>query len=426
MLKRILICLSLCLSFQCKETPKQTAILAEVSPKDVGLSETQLANIDTLFNEYIKKDWMPGGTVLVARKGQVAYFKTFGKKDFKKPYQKDDIFRLASMTKAVTTVAILQQWEKGKFQLDDPISMYLPEFKTQNVLDTFNEKDSTYTSIPVKSPITIRQLLTHTSGIYYGDFSFGKLKAIYTKADLLESGLSHNKYNNKQFIEILGQQPLAFQPGTQWMYGLNMEVLGYLVETLSGLTLEDYFNQNIFEPLDMEDTFFYVPKEKEDRLVPVYTEENDTIIMNPRQDYWYPKGEHRFHFAGGGGLSGTTMDYARFCQALLNGGKLNGKRILGRKTIELMTSNQMLKIHRANNTPDEGVAQTLGFNVVTQGGPKKDAQSPGSYSWGGYFNTQFYIDPEEEIVFVGMTQIHPTWRWEFWEKMKAIVYSSVE
>jgi CubicO group peptidase (beta-lactamase class C family) len=426
MFKQILFCLSLFLLFQCKEKTEQTKVLAEVSPKDVGLSETQLANIDTLFNEYIEKDWMPGGTVLVARKGKVAYFKTFGKRNFKDPYQKDDIFRLASMTKAVTTVATLQLWEQGKFQLDDPISMYLPEFKDQSVLDVFNEKDSTYTTVPVNSLITIRNLLTHTSGIYYGDFSLGKLKAVYAKAGLLESGFSHSRFNNKQFIEILGKQPLAFQPGTQWMYGLNMEVLGYLIETISGLTLEDYFKKNIFQPLQMEDTFFYVPKEKEGRLVPVYKEENDTIIMNPRPDYWYPKWEHRFHFAGGGGLSGTTMDYARFCQALLQGGTLDGNRILGRKTIELMISNQILKIHRAANTTDEGTAQTLGFNVVTIGGPKKDSQSPGSYSWGGFFNTQFYIDPEEEIVFVGMTQIHPTWRWEFWEKMKAIVYSSVE
>lgn len=401
--------------------------LPETNPENVGLSQTQLQNIDALLAEYIEKDWVPGGVFLIARKGKIAYHKALGKRDFKKEYQQDDIFRLASMTKAVTVVATMQLWEKGMFTLDDPIENYLPEFANRQVLDTFNEKDSTYTTKPAKSSITIRHLLTHSSGIYYADFSFGKLQAVYAKAGLMNTGISHEEWTNKEFMQRLAKLPLAFNPGEKYMYGLNMDVLGYLIETLTGKTLEEYFVENIFDPLGMNDTFFYLPKNKAKKLVPVYAEIDNKMIMSPDERIQnYPNWENRIHFSGGGGLSGTALDYAKFCQALLNGGTLNGQRILGRKTIALMTSEQVANVNVFTNEVDPSTVYTLGFLKVTNGIPKREVRSTGTYSWGGFFNTQFFIDPKEELVFVGMTQISPTLRWEFWTKLDAIIYAAID
>ena len=323
----------------------QTHALVEGPANLVGMSDKKLMLIDQLIQDYVSKGYIPGGVFLIARDNQIVYHKNFGFRstDKKLPYQKDDIFRIASMTKAVTTVAIMQLYEQGKLGLDDPVKNYISAFNDSKVLDQFNAKDSSYTTVSVKSPITIRQLLTHTSGIVYGAFSQGALRAIYAKKGLMEVGLSHPTMTTEEFVNRLAEVPLAFQPGEKYNYGLNMDVLGRVVEVVSGSRLGDYFRKNIFEPLGMKNTYFYLPKEKQAKLVPIYLQREDGTLematstggISSGMDY--PLQADRNHYAGGGGLSSTALDYAIFIQALLGNGEYNGKRILSRKTIEVMT-----------------------------------------------------------------------------------------
>jgi CubicO group peptidase (beta-lactamase class C family) len=406
------------------------------TPEDAGMSSLRLQMASELIDQYIAEGKLPGGVFMAARYGQVVFFKTAGNRstDAETPYKEDDIFRIASMTKAVTTVAIMQLYEDGKIGLDDPIHKYLKAFDKQPVLDKFNEKDSSWTTIPALSPVTIRQLLTHTSGITYGEFNPGKIMAVYMKNNVVGGGLYHSTSTSQEFIDRLGKTPLVFQPGERYMYGLNMDVLGRIVEVVSGLKLEDYFRQNIFEPLGMEDTWFYLPKEKHTRLVPVYTvnREGEFFIAGSEDavgsEINYPLMERHDFYAGGGGLSSTATDYARFIQALANYGILNGRRILSRKTIEMMTSDQMIRLNEQgkgmSNRPGETMC--LGFSLIKPEGNGINSKSPGTYEWGGYFNTKFFIDPQEQLIFSGMTQIAPFPYNEFWDRLYAIIYSAIE
>lgn len=408
--------------------------LIEADPSTVGMSEDRLELLDDHIQSYIDKNWFPGGTFLIARKGKIVYQKSFGYRTVEKKvlYKNDDIFRIASMTKAITTVSIMQLYEKGKLGLDDPIFYYIPAFGAAKVLDTFNEVDSSYTTVPVKRPITIRQLLTHTSGITYGAFNPGKIEIVYGKHDMNMVGLSHDSWTTEEFINKLAAVPLAFQPGEQYMYGLNMDVLGRIVEVASGMSLSDYFHKNIFEPLGMSDTYFYLPKEKQDRLVPIYGQSQEKGIHMAADPGGvgldYPKLADNNHYAGGGGLSCTAKDYAIFIQSLVNDGNYNGQQILGRKTIEVMTSDQMITLNEKgkgfSNLP--GITYGLGFALHTEASNGLDSKSPGTYEWGGYFNTKFFIDPVEDLTFVGMSQIVPFFHEEFWSRMYSIVYGAVE
>ena len=414
---------------------RSSNVLAEGSPELVGISEKRLQLLDQFIQDNVNKGFIPGGVFLVARDNQIVYNKSFGFRstDKKVPYKKDDIFRICSMTKAITSVAIMQLYEEGKLGLDDAVQDYIPAFKKTQVLDTFNEKDSTYTTVPVKSPITLRQLLTHTSGITYGGFNPGKIMAVYQKNDMLSVGLSHPSWTTEEFINRLAAVPLAFQPGDYFMYGLNMDVLGRVIEVISGEKLSDYFRKHIFEPLGMKDTYFYLPKEKQSRLVPIYGYDannnfqmltTDALVSNPD----YPKSTDIGHYAGGGGLSSTAMDYAIFIQSLLNDGVYSGKRILGRKTIEVMTADQMISLNQQgkgiSNKPGETFC--LGFSLCTDEGRGINSKSPGTYEWGGYFTTKFFIDPKEELIFVGMMQIHNFQHGEFYDRVAAILYGAIE
>lgn len=414
----------------------QPVVLTEGAPGLVGMSDKKLALIDQFIQDYINKGYIPGGVFLVARDNQIVYYKNFGFRstDKKAPYQKDDIFRIASMTKAVTTVSVMQLYEQGKIGLDDPIYKYIPAFKNSVVLDQFNPADSSFTSVPAKSPITIRQLLTHTSGIVYGVFSQGPLRAIYTKKGLMDVGLSHPTMTTEEFINRLATVPLAFQPGERFNYGLNMDVLGRLIEVVSGQKLSDYFRKNIFEPLGMKSTFFYLPKEKQAKLVPLYAQKEDgTLEMASNSGgvtsvLDYPLQADHNHYAGGGGLSSTAMDYAIFIQALLQNGEYDNKRILGRKTIEVMTSDQMIRLNQFgtgySNRPGE--TYCLGFSLITEQGKGISVKSPGTYEWAGYFNTKYFIDPKEQIIFVGMTQILGSSHGELWDRLAALIYSALQ
>lgn len=405
---------------------------SEAQPAQAGMDQERLALIGQHINKYIDEKKIPGGVFLVARKGKIVYYENFGDKDESTPYQKDDIFRIASMTKAITTVAIMQLYEKGELGLDDPVHKYIPAFANQSVLETFNETDSSYTTVPVKKPVTIRHLLTHTSGIAYGDFYPGKIKAVYNKFNMIGVGLSHKSWTTEEFINKLAKAPLIFQPGEKYMYGLNMDVLGRVVEVISGQPYNQYLTENIFTPLGMDDTYFYLPQEKHNRLAKVYTPTKEGYKLLGQASGLgavdYPLKSGLSHFAGGGGLSSTAIDYARFIQALANNGELEGTRILGRKTIEVMSSDQMVSLNEKgqgySNYP--GLTFCLGFSLISEKAKGLNSKSVGTYEWGGYFNTKFFIDPQEELIFVGMTQIVPFRHKGFWDKMYAIIYGAID
>lgn len=411
----------------------QAQPLDNAKPESVGLSSNQLKHIDALFEQYIDKNWLPGGTILIARKGKVAYFKSFGNKDIeaKTPYQNDDIFRLASMTKSVTTVAVFMLYEKGLFRLDDPVWWYLPEWKDTKVLDSFNKADSTYTTIDAQQPITIRHLLTHTAGISY-DFTNPIAGAIYSKNGATVAELAADEMTTASMSERLAEQPLLHQPGEKFSYGHSTDVLGRLVEVVSGQSLGDFFNEHIFKPLGMKETHFFLPKNLAPRLVPVYYEvQNKGLNKHDIRTYAYPMMEERDYFTGGAGLSSTTMDYAIFAQMLLNKGSYNGKHILGRKTWELMTSTDQLQylglgIEDYGVMGTKGATFTLGFSMLTEKNLHRSSGSVGTFGWGGYFNTKYWVDPSEEMIFVGMTQVVPSYHPEFWEKLYAIIYGALE
>lgn len=435
MLKLLIYITGILLFVGCTSIPEERSLpLEQVPPVEAGFSEQRLALADSLINRYMKDRQLPGGVFLVARHGKIVYYKSFGYRslNFWEEYQNDDIFRIASMTKAVTTVGIMQLYEQGKLGLDDPVHRYIPPFKSIGVLDTFNPADSSFTTVAPERPITIRHLLTHTSGIVYGDFESNEIRAIYQKLDLLGVGLSHSSWTTEQFIDKLAQVPLAFHPGDRYNYGLNVDVLGRVIEVVSGLSLRDYFQQHLFDPLGMVDTHFYLPEEKHNRLVPVYAQTDDGTVM--KQDDGlvqlldYPKRKDRGHYAGGGGLSSTAMDYARFIQALVNDGEYNGHRILGRKTIELMTADQFVALNKkgAGISQIPGSTFCLGFGLITDEANGLNSKSPGTYEWGGYFSTKFFIDPEEELIFVGMTQINPFKHGEFYDRLTAVIYGAIE
>lgn len=395
-------------------------------PEENGLSTERLGRIDQTLNEYVTKGFAPGATALIVRNGKVVYEKSFGYSDIenKTPLKNDNIFRIASQSKAITSLAVMMLWEEGKFTLDEPISKYIPEFKNPKVLVWFNEKDSSYSAQPAKSEITIRQLLTHSSGISYASIGSKEFNAIYAKAKVPSGiGIGNTSDLLADKMKILGTLPLRHNPGEQWTYGLNNDVLGYLVEVLSGLSFDEFLRQRIFKPLGMNDTYFYIPKEKQNRLVSLYEfkKDKDNELVKPsviydKVDPNYPNGAGKY-FSGGAGLSSTVEDYAKFLQLFLNKGEYNGVRLLSRKTVELMHTNQL------QSPITERVG--LGFGLET---PENDYKSPftiGSFSWGGAFSTNYWADPKEKLIALIYTNIYSNKHGELMEKYKALVYQSI-
>jgi CubicO group peptidase (beta-lactamase class C family) len=385
----------------------------------------RLARIDTLINNYVKNDWVKGVVTIIVKDNQLIQYKGYGYADaaIAKPMNSDALFRIMSQTKAITSVGIMILYEQGKLLLDEPIGNYIPEFKNQTVVDQFNAADTTYTTVPAKKNITFRDLLTHTSGIDYADIGSARMKAIYAKAGI-PSGLGAFNADLLTQMKRLGKLPLSFQPGERFQYGLNSDLLGCLIEVISGQTLDEFLRKNIFEPLGMKDTYFNVPASKWDRLATVYTEDSLHHIIPWSHSFRnidpdYPK-MNKHYFSGGAGLTSTAFDYAVFMQMLLNGGIYNGKRILSPRTVELMTNNQ-LDFH-FNGTNDFG----LGFEIVTEKAAKRDPKNKGSFSWGGYYGTTYWADPKEKLVCLIMTQQTPNSHGELTSKFTTMVYSSLK
>ena len=410
--------------------------LATTAQKTITLQPTVLPGVSERFNridyllqEYVDKQWIGGATAIVVQNGKTIYHKSFGYKDIdtKTPVTNDAIYRIASQTKAITSSAIMMLYEEGKILLDDPLSKYIPEYKNPKVLDTYNEKDTTYTTVPAKREITIRDLLTHTSGIGYAQIGNARMNAIYYKADVWD-GIGVGKIVLADKMKLIATLPLFHQPGEQWTYGLNTDLLGYLVEVVSGMNLDQFFRQKIFDPLEMKDTYFYLPASKKSRLIPLVSEDKDgkaikapaTLNINGTFYSDYPN-TNGTYFSGGGGLSSTAYDYAIFMQMLLNNGIYNGKRILSKASVRMMTSNQIgqLSFRNGNNFG-------LGFEIVTEEGSAKIPLSTGTFSWGGMFSSTYWIDPKEKIVAQLFINQYPNTHGEIQNKFKMAVYKAIE
>lgn len=399
------------------------------SVAEVGFSAERLQRIDERLNEWVNKGWMQGSTAMIIRNGKVVYHKAVGYSDLeaKVPMKKDDIFRIASQTKAITSVAIMILFEEGKLLLDDPVSKYLPAFKNQQVLASFNEKDTTYTTVPSKREITIRQLLTHTSGIGYAQIGSKEANAIYAKANI-SSGVGIMNDDLLSAMNRLAKLPLMHQPGEKWTYGLNTDLLGCLVEQISGKTLDQFFKERIFDPLGMKDTYFTIPAAKRGRLVKLYQElpggkleESKGKILNGiniTPDYPLLGSTY---YSGGAGLSSTIEDYAIFLQMLLNGGVYNGQRILSRNAVRMMTMNQIGEVTYGSGFDKFG----LGFSVITQGGSARTPANEGTFAWGGAFATSYWVDPKEKMVYLFYRQLQNTTKGEMVEKFRALVYQAI-
>ncbi|MDP9049004.1 MAG: beta-lactamase family protein [Bacteroidota bacterium] len=403
----------------------QSRLLIPGAPESQKFSSERLSRIDKLVKQYIDSGWIKGADAFIARNGVVVYNKAFGMADAEQhvPMKTDAIFRIASQTKAITSVGVMMLFEEGKFLLDDPISKYIPSFAHPKVLDKFHEKDSTYTTVPAKREVTIRDLLTHTSGVDYAQIGSDKMKAIYAKAGI-QAGFVADKSLLADAINKLGALPLAHQPGERFTYGLNIDVLGYLIEKISGKTLDQFLRERIFMPLGMNDTYFYLPQSKYSRLAQVYSTDKQNHLDKwnastfPGVSADYPK-INGTYYSGGAGLSSTTRDYAIFLQMMLNNGEYNGHRLLARHTVEIMTMNQIGDINLDKNKFG------LGFLLITKAGQATLGETEGSFSWGGFFGTTYWADPTEHLVCLFFVQEWPFPHGELTEKFRVLVYSAL-
>ena len=401
--------------------------LPRVKPKEAGLSAERLARIDAVMKQHVTEKKIAGAVTLVARRGKLVQTGAYGMMDAEagKPMRADTMFRIASMTKPITSVAVMMLYEEGGFLLSDPVSKYIPEFKKMKVLPPDGPEGAP--PVPAKRQITIRNLLTHTSGLTY---QWNKrLGPLYNKAGVTH-GLIQDPGTIGKKMKILASLPLLFQPGGGWEYGLSVDVLGDLVEVVSGMTLDDFFRKRIFEPLSMKDTCFYLPPDKVSRLAAVYGRtalgpiqrvgegpvKEDLLVYTVDYPYKGP----RSYFSGGGGLVSTAPDYLRFAQMMLNGGELDGVRLLSPLTVELMTMDHVGKI-----APDMPAGFGLGFGVDSNERGLWELTSDGTYGWGGFFYTLCFINPREKLIGISMEQLHPAGGLKLNEKFKILAHQAV-
>lgn len=401
----------------------------EIDAKRAGMSAQRLEWItEHLERSYVATEKIAGCQVLVARHGHVAYHRSLGLMDRERnrPMQDDAIFRLYSMTKPVTSVALMMLYERGLFQINDPVSKFIPSWKDKRVYVS-GEGESMETREP-DQPMTMRHILSHTSGLSYGatrhpvDRLYGGMQVVRGRGETLAS-----------FIERLAPVPLHFSPGERWMYGYSTDVCGHLVEAISGMPFDRYLQEHIFDPLGMRDTSFWVSEDKRDRFTANYMRRPDKtlgLIDDPMAStYASPPS----FLSGGGGLTSTMADYARFCEMLRRGGELDGARIIGERTLRLMRQNHLkdgrdlttMAMGRWSETAYEGIGFGLGFattvDQVSAGTPGKD-----DFYWGGAASTIFWVDPHEDLVAIFMTQLMPSTTFNFRGQIKSIVYAAIE
>lgn len=385
---------------------------------EVGVSEERLARIDAMCLEAIADGDIPGVVALVARNGKIVYNKAFGTADAKtnRKLKNNDIFRLASQSKAITATAVMMLWEEGKFRLDDPVSDYIPEFKNPQVLDSLLD-NGTYLTIPADKEITVRHLLSHTSGIGYGVIDGdARMKRIYKDAGIIDL-FTTKDISIEANIKKLAALPLHHNPGAKFTYSESYDVLGYFIEVVSGIPFDKFLRNRIFDPLGMDDTWFYLPQSIADRLVAVQTKKDGTWSNYPITFYdtEYPRTGARRFFSGGAGLSSTAEDYAKFLQMYLNQGEYNGTRLLSRTTIQIIMANQIGDLFGKDPNGVYGLA----FQVITETGEGHgESGSEGTFGWGGYFNTQYFADPKEQMIGIILKQTqqlerdHTSWKFK--------------
>lgn len=401
--------------------PSFAAKLPTVRPELVGLSTERLARIGEVMQKYVDEGRLGGAVTLVARNGKVAYLQSFGKLDptTGAVMPTDAIFRIASQSKAVTSVAVMILFEEGKLLLGDPVSKYIPEFKDTTVaVPETAKKGPGYKVVPAKRPVTIRDLLTHTAGISNGD---GPAKDLYQAAGLQGWFLADRNVPVGDLIKKLAKLPFDAQPGEKWVYGYNTDILGYLVEVVSGMSLADFIKKRITEPLGMTDTYFFLPEGKAGRLAAVYGTGKDgkaELVGDPRENA-YVQGP-RMCFAGGAGLLSTAEDYARFLLMLQSGGEWGGVHVLSPKSVELMTADHAGALYNS-----QGRGFGLGFWVTKELGKNGEPGSPGAFGWGGAYHTTYWVDPAEKLVAVFMTQLLPATGSDAQAKFKALVYQAI-
>jgi CubicO group peptidase (beta-lactamase class C family) len=393
--------------------------LPRVDPDKAGMSAERLERITTAMQQYIDQGKLPGLVTLVTRDGKIVYFKALGKLDVGRgvPMSTDAIFRIASQSKALTSVAIMILLEDGRLLLNDPVSKFIPEFKNSRVAVKGSDKDSQgYSTAPARREITIRDLLTHTSGISYGS---GPAEELYKASGV------HGWYFADQSIPIgdairkLAALPFDAHPGEKYIYGFSTDILGHVVEVISGKSLAEFTKERITDPLKMNDTHFYLPPEKLNRFTPVYGAKDGKLqLIDEAGKNDYVNGP-RVSFSGGAGLLSTAEDYARFLQMLCNGGELEGIRLLSPKTVQLMTVNHV------GNLFSENQGFGLGFWITEHLGRAGEPGSVGAFGWGGAYHTSYWVDPAERLVAVLMTQMLPAGNLDDHGKFRALVYQAI-
>lgn len=409
--------------------PTNAQILKPGNPALDGFSVDRLHRIDSLLNSFTKDHKIAGVVALAARHGHIDYWSASGYSDIanNKLLKKDDMFRIASQTKAITCVGILILYQEGKLLLDDPISKYIPEFKNPQVRKTFNPKDSSYTTEPAKREVTIHDLLTHTSGIGYAVIGSTETKAIYAKAGI-PVGFEPRRIKLADKMAALGKLPLEHQPGESFTYGLNMDVLGRIIEVVSKQTLSDFFRDRIFKPIGMNDTYFYVPADKQSRVSKVFSQdskgvsfENTTADTTGGVNVYYPFTKNGTYFSGGAGLTSTAYDYATFLAMVQNGGEWNGHRILSPNIVHLMRVNQIGDIGMWYTSNKIGFS----FEVVTEKGAADAPWHVGTNIGGGFWGSTYWCDPKSDLVVQIWTQGGGWASGEMTNKFKAMLYGAL-
>jgi len=406
-------------------------VMELVTPESVGMDSAQLARAgEHLRKRYVEPGKIPGSITLVARRGQVCYLDVAGQRDVARgtPMTEDSILRIYSMTKPVTSVALMTLYERGLFSLDDPVHRYIPAWKKLRVRTAGSHP--LFATAPCERPMTIRDLFMHTSGLTYDFMHASNIDAAYREMGL---GLPRRGYTLQDMIDQLATLPLEFSPGERWNYSVATDVLGYLIEVISGQSLPEFMRETLFEPLGMVDTSFEIPADKVPRLASCYERnlQKEMVLQDDCQDSHYTS---RTFWSGGGGLLSTVQDYYRFSQMLLNGGSLDGQRVIGSRTLQFMTRNHLpggvdmsqIATGSFSETIYEGVGFGLGFanklDPVGNGFPC----SVGSYFWGGLASTLFWVDPTEELVVVFLTQLIPSSTFNFRGQLESIVYAALD
>ena len=401
-----------------------------VAPDQVGLSAARLDRVRHWMKGWVDSGRLAGMVVAVMRRGEVAFAETMGKADVErgKEMRPDSIFRIYSMTKPLTSVAIMMLYEEGRFQLDDPISRFIPAFAGTRV--AVGGSRGKIETVPAEREITFRDLLTHTSGLTYGFMESTPVDAMYRDKT---AGVDFQTATTslKDLVERLATFPLIAQPGKAWNYSVATDVLGYLVEVISGQPFEVYLKQKVIDPLGMTDTDFHVPAAKHDRFTANYAPAAGgklQLIDDPAKSrYLAPRAVN----SGGGGLVSTAADYLRFCRFMLNKGELGGTRLLGRKTVELMTSNHLkgdmadMGMPRFSESTYYGIGFGLGFSVTLDPAKAQILGSPGEYAWGGAASTAFWCDPAEDMAVVLLTQLMPSSTYPIRRELRVLAYQAI-